>query len=138
MTTRWKIAVVAALLLACAALGLAVAVWVATDVEIAQSGDDLRVNLSQVFLQYEDPLQGIGLEQVTVRRVIQDALWYQLMNPQSPEGQRAEIFFMIGLFNEGRSAEITPEQYAILQEAIRQVWGPAVIAEIEAMVGGAP
>jgi len=33
--------------------------------------------------------------------------------------------------NEGRSTEITQDQYDILIAAVQQVWGPAVVATIE-------
>ena len=142
MTTRWKVAIVAALVLACVAVGLAVAAWLATDVEIAQSGVDpdapLTIDLTQVVLQYNDQLRGIGPQQVTIRQVIQDSLWYQVNNPQATEQMRMECFSMINLFHEGRATEITQAQYAVLIEALQIVWGPGVLAQFEAMVGGEP
>lgn len=139
MTTRWKIAVVSALLVACVALGAALAAWLAADVEIAQSDPDapVYIDLTQVMLQYHDQLRGIGPQNLTVRQVIQDALWYQVNNPQATEQMRMECFAMIGLFHEGRATEITQAQYDVLLEAMQIVWGPGVLAQFMALVGGA-
>ncbi|NLH79049.1 MAG: hypothetical protein GX465_18675 [Acidobacteria bacterium] len=136
MTRGWKAAVVAAIVLACAAVGLAVAAW--ADVEIAQSDPEapIYIDMTEVMLRYYDQLNGIGPQNLTVRQVIQDALWYQVNNPQVAEETRMECFTMINLFHEGRATEITQVEYDILIEAMQVVWGPGIIAQFQDLVGG--
>lgn len=138
MTTGWKIAIVAAIVLACMALGMAVSAWLATDVEMAQSDPNapIYIDMTEVMLRYYDQLNGIGPQNLTVRQVIQDALWYQVNNPQVSEQTRMECFTMINLFHEGRATEITQAEYDILIEAMQIVWGPGIIAQFQDLVGG--
>ena len=134
----WKMLVIAALVLACTALGMSVAIWMGADVEVAQGDPEapIYIDMTQVILRYYDPLNGIGPQNLTVRQVIQDALWYQVNNPQVSEQTRMECFTMISLFHEGRATEITQAEYDILIEAMQIVWGPGILAQFQALVGG--
>lgn len=137
MSTRWKALVCASLALAVLGAGLGGAALLALDVEVAQSGPEVRIDLTQVVLRYQDQLTGIGLEQITVRQVIQDALWFRINDASVDVETRTQCFTMVGLFHEERAAEVTQAQYDILMEAIADVWGPAVIQEFNELVGGA-
>jgi len=137
MSTTWKVIVIAIGLLASLAAGMAIGALSKLDVEIAQDADaPVMIDLTQVILRYQDPMRGIGLEEITVRSVIQDALWYKINDTRVDEETRAECFAMTGLFHEGRATEITQAQYDILTGAIAEVWGPAVIQEFNELVGG--
>lgn len=137
MSTLWKVLVCVSLALAAVGAGIGTAAFLGLDVEVAQDADaPVMIDLTQVILRYQDPLQGIGLEQITVRQVVQDALWFRINNAQVDVETRAECFAMVSLFHEGRAMEITAAQYALLSTAIREVWGPAVIQAFEQMVGG--
>lgn len=137
MTAGWKAIVVIALLIACVAGGVAIAALQAVDVEIAQGDPEtIYIDMTQVMLRYFDQLNGIGPQNLTVRQVIQDALWYQVNNPQVSEQTRMECFTMINLFHEGRATEITQAEYDILIEAMQIVWGPGIIAQFQDLVGG--
>jgi hypothetical protein len=138
MSTLWKTLVVGAMVLSVLAAGLSLAMLGALDVEVAQSGpEDVRIDLTQVVLRYQDQLTGIGLEQITVRQVIQDALWFRINDASVDVETRTECFTMVGLFHEERATEVTQAQYDILMGAIADVWGPAVIQEFNELVGGA-
>jgi hypothetical protein len=138
MKTVWKVLVVLSLLLSAAASGISVAAFLGVDVEVAQSGpEDVRIDLTQVVLRYQDQLTGIGLEQITVRQVIQDALWFRINDASVDVETRTECFTMVGLFHEERATDVTQAQYDILMDAIADVWGPAVIQEFNELVGGA-
>ena len=137
MTAGWKAIVVIALLIACVAGGVAIAALQAADVEIAQGDPEtIYIDMTQVMLRYFDQLNGIGPQNLTVRQVIQDALWYQVNNPQVAEETRMECFTMINLFHEGRATEITQVEYDILIESMQVVWGPGIIAQFQDLVGG--
>lgn len=137
MSTIWKALVCASLALAVLGAGLGGAALLALDVEVAQSGPEVRIDLTQVVLRYQDQLTGIGLEQITVRQVIQDALWFRINDASVDVETRTECFTMVGLFHEERATEVTQAQYDILMDAIADVWGPAVIQEFNELVGGA-
>jgi hypothetical protein len=130
MTRGWKAAVVAAIVLACVAVGLAIAAW--ADVEIAQSDPNapIYIDLSTVMLKYDDPLRGMS-GSITYRQIFEDALWYQINNPQQSSEQRVEAFAIVGLMHENRGTEITEAQYDILMDAVQQIWGPAIVAILE-------
>ena len=137
MTTGWKVVVVMTLLLACIAGGLAIAALQAADVEIAQGDPEtIYIDMTEVMLRYYDQLNGIGPQNLTVQQIIQDALWYQVNNPQVPEQTRMECFTMINLFHEGRATEITQAEYDILIEAMQILWGPGIIGQFQDLVGG--
>lgn len=133
MNRGWKIAIVVTAIVASLAAGLSVGSWLGLDVEIAQSDPDapVYVDLSKLMLKYNDPLRNMS-GTITYRQVFQDALWWQIMDPHVSEDMRAECFMLAGLLSEGRGTEITQDQYAILMEAVQQVWGPAVMAQVEA------
>jgi hypothetical protein len=137
MSTLWKTLVVGAMVLSVLAAGLSLAMLGALDVEVAQSGPEVRIDLTQVVLRYQDQLTGIGLEQITVQQVIQDALWFRINDASVDVETRTECFTMVGLFHEERATEVTQAQYDILMGAIADVWGPAVIQEFNELVGGA-
>jgi len=132
MGTRWKIISVTALLLAVAALGLGIAQMTGLNLEEATArGDEtIYIDLSTVMLKYDDPLRGM-FGDITYRRVFEDALWYQINNPQVSEETRVQAFAIVGLMHENRGTEIDEEQYAILMDAVGQVWGPAIVAILE-------
>lgn len=132
MSMMWKVLVCVGLALAVVALGVALAAFLGLDSEIAQSSSagTITVDLNQVMLKYDDPMQNMhGL--LTYRQVFQDALWWQIMDPSVADDVRTEAFLMVGLLNEGRTTEITQEQYDILIAAVQQVWGPRVVQRLE-------
>jgi len=133
MNRGWKIAIVVTAIVASLAAGLSIGSWLGLDVEIAQSDPDapVYVDLSKLMLKYNDPLRNMS-GTITYRQVFQDALWWRIMDPHVSEDMRAECFMLAGLLSEGRGTEITQDQYAILMEAVQQVWGPAVMAQVEA------
>ncbi len=132
MNTIWKSVIVGAALIAVLALGMATAALF--DVEVAQSDPEalVTIDLTRLMLRYDDPMRGMSGE-ITIRQVFQDALWWQIMDPQASAETRAEAFFVVGVMQEGRGTELTQAQYDLLMEAVHRVWGPAVLAEIEAM-----
>lgn len=133
MSRVWKGVCVFALVLAAAALGVGVAVWTGVEYEAptARSDAPVYIDLTKLMLQYDDPLRGMD-GSITYRKVFQDALWWQITDPQVSEATRVDAFFIVGALHEGRGAELTPEQYEILIEAVQRVWGPAVVAVVEA------
>lgn len=133
MKTGWKFAIIVTAIVASLAAGLSVANWLGLDVEIAQSNLEapIYIDLTAVLLRYNDPLQGMS-GSITYRQVLQDALWWQIMDPHGSELTRMECFTIVGMLHEGRSAEISPEQYDILLNAVQRVWGPAIVAVLEA------
>jgi len=132
MSTGWKIAIVVTALVASLAAGMSIGSWMGLDAEIAQSdpGAVVYVDLNELMLKYDDPMRNMS-GSITYRQVFQDALWWRIMDPHVSEDMRAECFMLAGLMNEGRSTEITQDQYDILIAAVQQVWGPAVVATIE-------
>ena len=129
MTTRWKILIVVTALIASLAAGLSVVNWLGLDVEIAQ-GDEVYIDLKKVMLHYDDPMRGMAGE-VTYRQVFQDALWWQINDPQTSLEERVQAFMMVGLMHEGRGTEIDEKQRDILMRAVKTVWGPGVVAVVE-------
>jgi len=137
MSTIWKVLICVSLALAAVGAGIGTAAFLGLDVEVAQDADaPVMIDLTQVVLRYQDPMRGIGLEEITVRSVIQDALWYRINDTRVDEETRVECFAMVGLFHEGRATEITQAQYDILTAAIAEVWGPGVIQKFNELVGG--
>lgn len=138
MNVRWRWGLLVGVLLLAFVAGLLASIWSA-DREVMQGGEaeeQIYIDLNQVMLYYHDQLRGIGPQHLTIRQVIQDALWYQVNSPGASEQVRMECFAMIGLFHEGRATAVTQEQYDILISAMRVVWGPAILEEFETMVGG--
>ena len=135
MTTRWKIVIVATALIASLAAGLSIANWLGLDVEIAQGpGGPISIDLKKVMLRYDDPMRGMAGE-ITYRQVFQDALWWQINDPQTPLEERVQAFLMVGLMHEGRGTEIDEKQRDILMKAIKTVWGPGVVTMVEKELG---
>ena len=131
MSTKWKVLVCASLVLALAGVGIGLAAFFGLDVEVAQDADaPVLIDLSKVLLKYDDPMRGMA-GMITYRQVFQDALWYQINNPQVSEDVRVECFLIVGLMQENRGTEITQTQYDILMNAVQQVWGPAVVGILE-------
>lgn len=133
MKTVWKVVIIATAIVASLAAGLSIVNWLGLDVEIAQSDPEapVYIDLSQLMLKYDDPMRNMS-GMITYRDVFQDALWWQIMDPHVSEEIRAECFGMAGVLSEGRGTEITQAQYEILMQAVQQVWGPNVVAAVEA------
>jgi hypothetical protein len=131
MNTIWKAVIVGAALIAALAFGMATAALF--DVQVAQSDPEapVTIDLTRLMLRYDDPMRGMSGE-ITIRQVFQDALWWQIMDPQASEETRAEAFFIVGVMQEGRGTELTQAQYDLLMDAVQRVWGPAILAAIEA------
>ncbi|MCK9629026.1 MAG: hypothetical protein M0R37_10595 [Bacteroidales bacterium] len=134
MNTIWKAVIVGAALIAVLALGMATAALF--DVEVAQSDPEapVYIDLDELILRYDDPMRGMS-GSITYRNVVQDALWYQINNPQVDEETRVELFTVVGVLHEGRSAEITQAQYDMLMDAVQLVWGPAVLSKLAEDMG---
>lgn len=139
MTTKWKTMIVATALLAALAFGLSVnSYWAEIDGQIAARGNGqggngqghAYGNLKKVISKYDDPMRGMHHE-ITYRDVFQDALWYQINNPQVSEETRVECYTIVGMLHEGNTADLTEGQYDTLMEAVELVWGPAIIGAIQ-------
>jgi len=132
MTTRWKAVIIVIGLVAALAAGMATAALL--DIEIAQGNGQGQGhaygNLKKVISKYDDPMRGMHHE-ITYRDVFQDALWYQINNPQVAEETRVECFTVVGMLHEGNTADLTEDQYETLMEAVELVWGPAIISAIQ-------
>lgn len=133
MSRGWKAATVATAMVAALALGLAIAAFSGLSYEspTARNDEPVTIDLTRLMLRYDDPMRGMSGE-ITIRKVFQDALWWQIMDPQASEETRAEAFFIVGVMQEGRGTELTQVQYDLLMDAVQRVWGPAILAEIEA------
>ena len=132
MSKFWKGVCVSALLMALVAFGMSLSVLIgAGEAPTARGDEPIYIDLSAVMLKYDDPLRGMA-GSITYKQVFEDALWYQINNPQVSEETRVEAFAIVGLMHENRGTEITEAQYAILMDAVQQVWGPAIVAVLEA------
>lgn len=129
MSTFWKVVCIVALLMATVALGVSISA-LRGETPTARSDEPVYIDLSTVMLKYDDPLRGMS-GSITYRQVFEDALWYQINNPQVSEETRVEAFAIVGLMHENRGTEITEAQYVILMDAVQQVWGPAIVAILE-------
>jgi len=136
MSRVWKGACVLAVILAAAAFGISLANWMGIEYEepTARGGSPVYVDLKQVMLRYDDPMRGMAGE-ITYRQVFQDALWWQINDPQTSVEERVQAFLMVGLMHEGRGTEIDEKQRDILMKAIKTVWGPGVVTMVEKELG---
>jgi hypothetical protein len=134
MNTKWKIVIVATVLIASFAAGLSVVNLL--DLEIAQGNGQGQGqghaygNLKKVITQYDDPMRGMS-GRITYRNVFQDALWYQINNPLVDEATRVECYTIVGMIHEGNVAELTEAQHTVLMDAVELMWGPAILSALE-------
>jgi hypothetical protein len=82
------------------------------------------------MLRYDDPMRNMSGD-VTYGRVFEEALWWQINDPNVSLEERVQAFTMVGLMHEGRGAEIDAKQRDILMTAVKRVWGPVVVAVVE-------
>jgi hypothetical protein len=129
-------------------VGLLVGLFVALVALLAQSGDPeimqggatptpIPVPLGSVLLKYEDPIQNIPAQELTFRKVFQDALWWRVNDPETDQDTRARCFGLISLVNGdiGHATALQPDDLEILMESVRVVWGPGVVDAIEEQIG---
>jgi hypothetical protein len=129
MSKLWKGVCMIALLMAVAALGVSISA-LRGETPTARSDEPVYIDLGRVMLKYDDPLRGMS-GSITYKQVFEDALWYQINNPQVSKETRVEAFAIVGLMHENRGTAITEVQYVILMDAVQQVWGPAIVAILE-------
>jgi hypothetical protein len=129
MSKLWKGVCMIALLMAVAALGVSISA-LRGETPTARSDEPVYIDLGRVMLKYDDPLRGMS-GSITYKQVFEDALWYQINNPQVSKETRVEAFAIVGLMHENRGTAITEAQYVILMDAVQQVWGPAIVAILE-------
>jgi hypothetical protein len=105
------------------------------DEEIQQGGQSslsmpVTIELNERVLAYEDPMRNIERVDITQRRVLQDALWWCVNDPDSTDAERAQCFAMISQIHEAREVQFSKEDEALLMKKLPEVWGPAVLEKV--------
>jgi hypothetical protein len=127
----YQVVVIAAVLVLAAAVGLAL------PRETPVARDEMEVPLlDPSILEYEYPLQKISRYELTIKEVIQRSLFLVFSDQTETEETRAFAFALAASIHEDRWATFTPEEIALIQYAVPQMWGADVIARMNEIAEG--
>jgi hypothetical protein len=92
--------------------------------------------LDPSILEYEYPLQKISRYELTIKEVIQRSLFLISADQNETEEMRALAFALAVSIHEDRWATFTPDEIALIQYAVPQMWGADVIARMNEIAEG--